>query len=115
MSRTAGTKNRPPIPPAALVFIDEDVPKKITRATTVTPYAEFIAPLAAAYLADPEGEHKAKGFDLPLENVEQTLRLLGIAGRDAGVTVRKSVVYGDVTAHVTFWLAPMQHRTRVAK
>ena len=114
MSRPAGTKNATPLDLASITLTDEEIPTA-TRATKANPFAAIIAPLAATFLDNPDADQKAKGFDVALDKVESTLRLLGNAGRDAGVTIRKSVHYGDTFAHVSFWLAPIQHRTRVAK
>jgi hypothetical protein len=110
MSRTPGAKNVT-LDLTALSFVDEDVPA-ITRTSKENPLSALVAPLAVAFLADPDIAQKAKGFDVPSENVESVLRLLGNAGRENGVTIRKSVHYGDTNAHISFWLAPIQHRPR---
>lgn len=111
MPRKPGSKNIAPV--TSFSFVDETVPV-ITRDKAANPFAEVVAAMADAFRAT--GSQAAKGFDVPNENVEQSLRLLSAAGRDNGVTIRKTqkdAAKPGVT-HVTFWPVPLQHRARKA-
>lgn len=113
MPRKPGSVNVAPLPVEGFMFEEVAVPT-VTRTTTAAPnpFLAVVAPRAAAFLAgDPV---KALSFSVPNDRTEQTLRLLGLAGRENGVTVRKSLTVGDTDTKITFWCSALQTRPRKA-
>jgi hypothetical protein len=109
MSRTKGSVNSAPVAVTTAMFTEEDIPQ-VTRTSAENPYTAILKPRAASFLA---GEPvKALSFSVPNDKVEQTLRLLGLAGRANGVTVRKALIAGETETRIKFWCANLQTRPR---
>lgn len=94
-----------------LTFETVDVPEQ-TRVRKENPFAELVAGMVA--------DGKARAFTMPRANdddekaVNSAVQMIQAAGREQGVTVRKTIQTDTKkhTAHITVWTVPQIKRER---
>lgn len=95
---------------------DAEVPRvNRGRKPLPNPYAEVVEEMARRFFetGEPVAKRAVLSDDglVPSEGqISQAKRLMGLAGRECGVTIRTHVEVSEDAAHITFWTTPLRVR-----